>query len=59
VVQLVGQPEEFTAQNNSRDAYIEVIDGKEKILLLAAAPHPDIKAIKSALEKNETTSSNR
>jgi hypothetical protein len=52
-VQLVSQPEEFTAQNNSRDAYIEVIDGKEKILLLAAAPHPDIKAIKSALEKNE------
>jgi hypothetical protein len=44
---------EFTGQNNGRDAYIDVIDGKEKILLLALAPHPDIKAIKSILEKNE------
>ncbi len=53
VVEVASQPDEFTRQNNSRDAYIEVIDGKEKILVLAAAPHPDIKAIKSALEKNE------
>ncbi len=53
VVEVVAQPDEFTRQNNTRDAYIEVIDGKEKILLLAAAPHPDIKAIKGALEKND------
>jgi hypothetical protein len=53
VVEVTAQPEEFTRQNNSRDAYIEVIDGKEKILMLAMTPHPDIKAIKSALEKNE------
>ncbi len=53
VVEVAAQPDEFTRQNNARDAYIEVIDGKEKILVLAAAPHPDIKAIKSALEKNE------
>ena len=52
-VEVAAQPGEFTLQNNQRDAYIEVIDGKEKILLLAAAPHPDIKAIKSALDKNE------
>jgi len=53
VVEVTAQPDEFTRQNNVRDAYIEIIDGKEKILLLAAAPHPDIKAIKSALDKNE------
>lgn len=47
---------EFTPQNNSRDVYIEVIDGKEKILLIAATPHPDIKAIRSAIEKNENYS---
>ncbi|NJO00610.1 MAG: VWA domain-containing protein, partial [Bacteroidia bacterium] len=46
---------EFTDQNNSRDVYIEVIDGKEKILLVAAAPHPDVKAIRSAIEKMKTT----
>ncbi len=44
---------EFTLKNNSRHAYVEVIDGKEKILLVALAPHPDIKAIKSALDTQE------
>ena len=46
-------PTEFTYANNVQHAYIEVVEGKEKILLLAAAPHPDIKAIKSALKKNK------
>lgn len=53
VVEVDLQEGEFTAQNNMRDAYIDIIDGKEKILLLALTPHPDIKAIKSILEKNE------
>lgn len=44
---------EFNKENNSRDAYIEVVEGKEKILLLAHAPHPDIKPLKKAIEKNE------
>ncbi len=47
---------EFTTQNNLRDVYVEVIDGKEKILLVSAMPHPDIKALKSAIEKNENYS---
>ena len=47
---------EFTDKNNSRDAYIEVIDGKEKILVVAAAPHPDIKAIRTVVENNENYS---
>ncbi len=41
--------------NNSAHAYIEVIDTKEKILLFAAAAHPDLKAIRSALDKKENT----
>jgi hypothetical protein len=53
VVEIDLQEGEFTAQNNTRDAYIDIIDGKEKILLMALSPHPDIKAIKSILEKNE------
>lgn len=53
VVEVDLLEEEFTGQNNARDAYVDIIDGKEKILLLALAPHPDIKAIKSILEKNE------
>lgn len=44
---------EFSNRNNHQDLYVEVIDGKEKILLLALSPHPDIKALKSIIEKNE------
>ncbi len=44
---------EFTDRNNFRHIYIDVINGKEKILLLAAAPHPDLKAIKSAVEQEQ------
>ncbi len=47
---------EFTAVNNIRDVYVEVIDGREKILVVALTPHPDIKALKSSIEKNENYS---
>ena len=47
---------EWTAQNNARDAIVEVIDGKEKILLLATSPHPDIKALRSIIESKENYS---
>ncbi|WP_448519744.1 vWA domain-containing protein [Rhodoflexus sp.] len=43
---------EFTQQNNVRQVYIDVLDGQEKILIVAASPHPDIRAIRAALEKN-------
>ncbi len=45
-------PEELTYDNNIKNAFIEIIDGKEQIAILAAAPHPDIKALKSAIESN-------
>lgn len=35
--------------NNHQSFVIDVIDNKEKILLLATAPHPDIAAIKDAI----------
>ncbi len=47
---------EFTAQNNTRDVYVEVIEGREKVLVVAASPHPDIKALRSAIDKNENYS---
>jgi hypothetical protein len=43
---------EFTPRNNRRDVYLDIIDGKEKVLLLALATHPDIKALRTVLEKN-------
>lgn len=44
---------EFSNDNNRLDAFIEVVEGKEKILLLAGAPHPDLKALKSIIERND------
>lgn len=39
--------------NNTSNFYIEVIENKQKIALIAAAPHPDLAAIKQSIEKNE------
>lgn len=53
VISIQEQEGEFTHTNNSKHAYIDVIEGREKILIAAAAPHPDIKAIRAAIEKNQ------
>jgi hypothetical protein len=53
VVEIKPLREEFTLRNNSAHAYIDVIENKEKILLIAAAPHPDIKALRAAIEQKE------
>jgi hypothetical protein len=52
-VEVVPLNGEHSIKNNSRDVYIDVVDGKEKVLLVALAPHPDIKALKTIIEKNE------
>lgn len=44
---------EYNVKNNSRDVYIEVLDARSKVLLLAGAPHPDISAIKSVMDQDE------
>ena len=53
VVELKAQSGEFTTRNNIKHAYIDILDSREKILLVAASPHPDIKAIRASIEKNE------
>ena len=40
--------------NNRRDIFVEVADEKKKILIVSAAPHPDINAIKDALSGVES-----
>lgn len=44
---------EFTEINNTSTVYVDILDGREKIKLVANAPHPDVAAIKRAIEKNE------
>ncbi|MCB0487017.1 MAG: VWA domain-containing protein [Cyclobacteriaceae bacterium] len=43
---------ERNKKNNSASAFVEVVEGKKKILLVASAPHPDIKTLASVVEKN-------
>lgn len=51
-IELIPVKDELNALNNYKDIVIDVIDSKQKILLLANAPHPDIGAITRALESN-------
>lgn len=44
---------ELNTRNNTRDLLIDVIDNRDKVLILGNAPHPDISAIRSVLEKQE------
>lgn len=44
---------EVTAENNVQYAYIDILDSRQRILILAESPHPDLSALKSAIEKNK------
>jgi len=44
---------EDNTANNTKSFYVDVLDGRQNILLLAAAPHPDLAAIKEAILKNK------
>jgi hypothetical protein len=39
--------------NNSKEFFVEVLDARKKVLILAHSPHPDISAIKESLESNK------
>jgi len=45
-------PGEISLDNNFQDIFVEVLDSRQKILILQSAPHPDIAAIRKAIEKN-------
>ncbi len=44
--------QEQNKKNNYASVFVEVIEGKKKILMVAPAPHPDIKTFRSVVEKN-------
>ena len=52
VVKITEFEGEINTDNNKRDIFVEVLEGKDKVLILADAPHPDITAIKQALESS-------
>lgn len=44
--------DELSQENNSRTIAIEVLDGHQKVAIVAAAPHPDVSALRQSIEKN-------
>jgi len=44
---------EVSSRNNTETIYVDVLDAKQKILLLYDGPHPDISVIKQAIESNK------
>ncbi|MBK6933035.1 MAG: hypothetical protein IPH12_20060 [Saprospirales bacterium] len=52
-VSVAKVPGERSAANNTRDIFIDVLDARQKILLLANSPHPDLAALRQSLEGNK------
>jgi hypothetical protein len=51
-VQVEVKTGEHNNKNNRATAFVEVVEGKKKILLVASSPHPDLKALRAVIEKN-------
>jgi len=45
--------DEVTTANNTKDIFVDVLDARQKILVLANSPHPDITAIKKSVSNNK------
>jgi hypothetical protein len=42
--------EEYNNSNNHADVYIDILNSRQKILILANSPHPDLSALKRSIE---------
>src|SRR5688500_1603293 len=51
-IQLDAVEGEVNTQNNRASVFVEVVEGKKKILVVASSPHPDVKALREVIEKN-------
>lgn len=51
--EVSGVDGEYSLKNNSANFYIEIIDGRQKILIATQAPHPDVGALRSVIENNK------
>ncbi len=50
---LSGVEGEFTTSNNYTSIFVDVLKARQKITLIAQSPHPDLSAIKQAVESNK------
>lgn len=56
-VKVTELKDELTFLNNVKDFYINIIENKQDILILADAPHPDIAALRNVINQNKNYSS--
>ena len=52
VVSVTSLDGEVTYANNKFDVFVEVIENKQKILVINASPNPDVSAIRNAIESS-------
>jgi len=52
-VSLSTVKDEISVKNNSQRVIVEVIDDRQKILIAAAGPHPDLAALREAITQNK------
>lgn len=53
VIGVAKIPGEAVSANNVKEIYIDVLDARQKLLLLANSPHPDLSALRQTLEQNK------
>ncbi len=52
-VSVSGLPEELNVGNNARLVYTDVLDVKQRILVAAHAPHPDVALLRKVISSND------
>lgn len=53
IVETKARGGEFSTRNNARSFYVDILDARQKILLYANGPHPDIAAIRNIVNTNK------
>ena len=53
IFSVTGLQGEATSSNNKKEIFMDILDARQKILLLANSPHPDLSALRSTLDENK------
>jgi hypothetical protein len=53
VFSVTGVQGEASTINNRKEIFMDILDARQKILLLANSPHPDLSALRSTLDENK------
>ncbi|MFN3916265.1 MAG: vWA domain-containing protein [Flavobacteriales bacterium] len=44
---------ELNLDNNTYEVYVNILENKQKVLILAQSPHPDVNVLKDAIQSNQ------